>query len=84
VTTLCPGPTKTEFQVRADLAETRLFNGVVMSAEVVARAGYRGMRRGKLLVVPGLLNKTLAFGVRFAPRPVLLRVARWLQGQRNR
>lgn len=84
VTTLCPGPTKTEFQVRADLTETRLFNGVVMSAEAVARAGYRGMRHGKLMVVPGLLNKTLAFGVRLAPRPVLLRVARWLQGQRNR
>lgn len=84
VTTLCPGPTRTRFQIRAELTETRLFNGVVMSAESVAACGYRGLQRGTLVVVPGLWNKLLALGSRISPRRFVVKVARRLQENRRK
>src|SRR5829696_4505545 len=58
VTCLCPGPTRTGFQDRARLGESRLFSVLsVASAADVARAGYDGMMAGRALVVPGLMNK---------------------------
>jgi hypothetical protein len=52
-----------------------------MAADVVARAGYRGFRRGKVIVVPGLRNKLGAFAVRFAPRSLVRKLVKGLQGQ---
>jgi uncharacterized protein len=83
VTTLCPGPTRTEFQNRADVAETRLFTGVVMSAEAVARAGYIGMQKNRPVVIPGAHNKLLGILSRVAPRRLLLTAVRWIQERRR-
>src|SRR5438045_741754 len=48
VTALCPGPTITEFQKRAGIAESGLFqSGLTMDSMTVARIGYRAMMRGK-------------------------------------
>jgi short-subunit dehydrogenase len=49
-----------------------------MTASAVAEAGYRGMMRGKLLVVPGLHNKFGTQSIRIAPRRVVLKVVRRL------
>ena len=68
VSCLAPGPTATEFAAAADLERSRLFSLGVMDAETVARAGHRGFRQGRLLVIPGLKNRLLAFSVRLAPR----------------
>ena len=68
VSCLAPGPTTTEFAATADLQRSRLFSSGVMDAETVARAGHRGFRQGRLLVIPGLKNRLLAFSVRLAPR----------------
>jgi short-subunit dehydrogenase len=77
VTCLCPGPTKTEFGKRARMEGAGLFEGPwVHDAVTVARAGHRGMMRGKRVVIPGLFNRTGAFGVRFMPRRVLTRIVR--------
>lgn len=79
---LCPGPTDTEFQERAEMEETRLGGrgGVrLMSPERVAEAGYRGWKRGKPVVVPGLLNRLGAVGARLAPDAVNLRLVDWLE-----
>ena len=38
-----------------------------MDAKSVARLGYRGFRRGRVIVIPGLKNKLGAFAVRLAP-----------------
>ena len=78
-TCLCPGPTATEFADQADLGSVRLFRIGMMSAGKVAQAGYHGFRRGKVIVVPGLRNKLLAFGVRLVPRLVARKIAGWLQ-----
>jgi len=45
----------------------------------VARKGYEGFRRGRLLVIPGLRNKFGTFMVRFAPRFLVRKVVKFLQ-----
>lgn len=79
VTTLCPGVTETEFQRVAGVEDVPLTKGPLsMSAKAVAEAAYKGMTRGKLLVVPGLHNKIGAQSTRLAPRRVILKVVRRL------
>jgi short-subunit dehydrogenase len=78
VTVLCPGPTATEFQARADMEDSRLRHLGLMDAATVAEQGYRGMMAGKVIVVNGLLNRLLVQSVRFSPRFVVRRVTRLL------
>ena len=47
VTCLCPGPTGTGFQERAQMQESRLLTLAVASAADVARAGFDGMMAGQ-------------------------------------
>jgi short-subunit dehydrogenase len=79
VTILCPGPTATGFQARAAMEESRLFRLGMMSAKAVAEKGYRGLMRGKTIVMPGLKNKILAQSVRFSPRKMVTAIARKIQ-----
>ncbi len=84
VTALCPGPTITEFQKRAGIEGTALFTGpLVMEPSEVARAGYRGMRRGQRLVIPGFGNNVLVQALRVTPRRVATAVARRIQEKRT-
>jgi uncharacterized protein len=75
VTCLAPGPTATAFAAVADMEDSRLFSLGTLSAEEVAKAGYRGFRRGKALVVPGVANRLVAFSVRFTPRWLVRKIA---------
>ncbi|RMH22845.1 MAG: SDR family NAD(P)-dependent oxidoreductase, partial [Gemmatimonadetes bacterium] len=76
VTALCPGATATEFAERAGLEDALGFKVGVASAASVARAGYRGMERGRTLVVPGFQNALLVrVLLRLAPRSLAARVA---------
>ncbi|HEU4559916.1 MAG TPA: SDR family oxidoreductase [Longimicrobium sp.] len=76
VTTLCPGPTHTEFQKQARMEGSRLFRSpAVMDAAIVARIGYRAMLRGKPVVVSGALNRLMAGGTRFIPRRLAGKIA---------
>ncbi len=84
VTALCPGPTITEFQNRAGVGGTRLFHSpLVRDARSVALAGYRGMRRGRRVVVPGLENRLLVEAVRLTPRRLVTAIARRIQETRK-
>jgi uncharacterized protein len=76
---LAPGPTDTAGAARAGMAGTRLFRWGVMDAGSVARAGHRGLRRGRTLVVPGLRNRMVVFSVRLLPRVLAARIAGYLQ-----
>lgn len=79
VTCLCPGATATGFASRAGNDQSRLFKKLrPMDAKTVARAGYRGLLRGKTLVIPGLRNWLVAESVRFSPRKVVTAVSRWI------
>jgi short-subunit dehydrogenase len=79
VTCLCPGVTATEFHAVAGTDAQPLTQGPLsMSAQAVAEAAYKGMVRGRLLVVPGVHNKVGVASVRVAPRGVILKVVRRL------
>jgi uncharacterized protein len=51
---------------------------LAMSARAVAEAAYAGMKRGRLIVIPGVHNKVGAQATRIAPRQVMLKVVRRL------
>jgi short-subunit dehydrogenase len=80
VTALCPGPTPTGFQERANVGNLRGLRLLMrVSPEAVVRAGYHGMKRGTPVVVPGLLNNFLIFIQRFTPRRIAVNVVRRMQ-----
>ena len=83
VTALCPGPTATQFSARAGVTGTRLFQGRNMSADTVARAGYRGVMRGQAVVIPGWGNALLAHLVRWLPPSWVVRGIRSIQRARR-
>ncbi len=81
VTALCPGVTLTGFQEIARVNKIRLVRGPAMSAEQVARIGYRGLIRGQAVVVPGFANQLLTFSVRFTPRSLARSLSRRMMEQ---
>lgn len=82
VTALCPGPTESEFGEKSGAHKQRLFRWLSpMSARTAALAGYRGMQLGCGVVVPGRLNKLLAFGGELPPRFIAMEVNRFLLRQ---
>jgi short-subunit dehydrogenase len=79
VTALSPGPTRTGFQKRGQLEDSRLVRGQIADARSVALAGYRGLMAGKTIVIPGLSNKLIPWVVRLSPRGMVTRVVRRMQ-----
>lgn len=76
VTCLCPGLAKTEFHKRAHMENSRVARQSMMDAATVAEAGYKAMKTGKFIVIPGLKYKFAPWFARFAPRNVVTRVVR--------
>ncbi len=82
VTALCPGPVRTEFQARAGL-QTGLDSALLgVSSRKVALAGYRGLRRNKRAVIPGLGVRIVPLLLRAAPRGLVLAAVGRLQRRR--
>jgi short-subunit dehydrogenase len=85
VTTLCPGPTRTGFAATANAEGNALFKSglmPVMDAATVAHQGYLGLKAGRRVVVPGLINKLGAWAGRVSPRFVTLPLMRALLSSR--
>jgi short-subunit dehydrogenase len=83
-TALCPGPTPTEFQKRANVGNVRGLRMMMrIDPDVVVRAGYDGMMKGKPVVVPGALNNTIIFLLRLFPRRTVTAAVRRVQAQRD-
>lgn len=83
VTVLCPGATRTGFEAAAGAEQTRLFQwSKPMAAREVAEAGYRGLMRGRVVVVPGWRNKLLAMNW-LVPDVLGLEVNRFLLAKRG-
>jgi short-subunit dehydrogenase len=84
VTALCPGPTHTEFSAVAGMRESKVFSvGGRLTARQVAEAGVAAMRRGKVVVVPGLKNRLLIAFQRLVPRSWVVGIVRWMQQKRT-
>lgn len=80
VTALCPGPTSTGFQARAQMEQSRLVSGrQIMGVNTVAQAGYNGLLRGQAVVVPGLMNRLQTLLPRLLPRAVVPQLVRSAQ-----
>jgi len=76
VTALCPGPTETGFQARAEMAGSALIAGKDLPGSVeTADAGYEAMKRGRPYLVTGASSRMFAFGSRFLPRTTTGRIA---------
>ena len=74
ISALCPGPVKTGFFATAGMRRTLLSRLLPMStARSVARDGWQGFKEGRVIIVPGLVNKLVAHGTRFTPRALLRR-----------
>jgi short-subunit dehydrogenase len=81
VTTLCPGPTRTEFAKRAGIENSRMFHekfAQSMDSVAVAAAGFEGMMRGKRLVIPGLMNRISSLAVRLVPIGITTKITKRL------
>jgi short-subunit dehydrogenase len=78
VTTLCPGPTRTGFQEKANMEHSPLFDKKIMSANTVAEEAYKGLMKGKSIIIPGFGNKALVFLLRFVPRTIVPKMVKSL------
>lgn len=80
VTTLCPGPTESEFQQKAHMQKSKLFDFMpVASSKDVAEYGFKAMFKGKRVAVYGTGNKILTKLVGIFPRNMVTAIARNLQ-----
>ena len=86
LTTVCPGPVKTEFATVAGLgdAEENVPGIFWTSAEQVAREAVEGAERGKRVVVPGVINRAGTLAGKHSPRalelPLMMRIWRSQSG----
>ncbi|PKN52122.1 MAG: short-chain dehydrogenase [Deltaproteobacteria bacterium HGW-Deltaproteobacteria-13] len=83
VTCLCPGATKTNWQARAGAENIRLNQVRMIDAKTVAELGYKGLMKGKRVVITGLDNKISVLSAKFAPRIVILKIAGFLTNKRS-
>jgi len=75
VTCLCPPQTETAIFKRANIEDTKLARAKKMDAAIVAEAGYVALKKGRVIVFPGLKSKCLPIFVRVFPRNVLIKMA---------
>jgi uncharacterized protein len=69
VTALCPGPTASGFQDKAAMHDSALVKGKRLpTAAEVAAVGYKAMKRGQRVYIPGVMNWLMAQSPRFTPR----------------
>lgn len=83
VTALCPGPVATGFSAASGMQQVNLQTlPGALDAASVARLGYRAMRRGQAVVVPGIVMKATILAGKFSPRWLVVHITRWLQEQK--
>lgn len=80
VTTLCPGPTKSEFVEVANMQKSKLFDRFPLpSSKEVAEYGFRSMMNGKVVAIHGISNKIFAKIVGVFPRKIVTKAVRKIQ-----
>lgn len=72
VTTLCPGPTDTDFASSAGLGKSLMHRMLPPATSMqVAKAGYKAMLNGKAIEIPSFTNKLSTMAPRFSPRSLV-------------
>lgn len=81
VTALCPGPTATGFEKAAEMKESKMFTFFKpATAKDVAEAGYKALRKGKVLKYYGFSTNLMNILSRLLPRTVSRKFAREING----
>lgn len=75
ISCLCPGGTATDF-LKNNNQKLKGFNPL-MSSEKVARIGLEGALRGKVVIIPGLMNKLFSLFPRLIPSGWNVKLAGW-------
>lgn len=75
VCTLCPGPTKTNFQIKGNLTRSKFFELASMDSHQVALIGLRGLMNDKAVIIPGIRNKLSSLGMKLLPSVLSTRLA---------
>lgn len=78
-TTICPGPTQSNFQTVAHMDGSKLFKrAAIPSSQEVAQFTYEAMKNRKVVAIHGAFNNTMAFAGRFAPRAIVRKISKAL------
>ena len=84
VTAFCPGPTATNFGTRAGFSNEKILGGILsMDSRSVALDGYKGLMKGKPLVVSGWRNWLGTQLIRFVPRQLPIKLIKKIQQKRG-
>jgi len=84
VTAFCPGPTTTGFGRRAGFVNEKIFGDMLsMDSYTVALDGYKGLMKGKPIVISGWKNWLGTKLVRFIPRPLPAKLIKKVQQKRG-
>ena len=80
VTVLCPGPTKTSFQevVSEGINDNKIAFNMACPKQVAAY-GYKAMNKGRVVAIPGLINKFLSILPRMLTRNRTTKIVRKIQ-----
>jgi short-subunit dehydrogenase len=78
VLTVFPGLTRTEFDSVAGVRAGKNADWMYMSAEQCAAIALRALEKNRRLVIPGRLDRVIAFFARRAPFRLVTRVNAWL------
>ena len=70
VSILCPGPVDTNFNNVANVS----FSVKSLSSDYVTNYAIKKMFKNKLVIIPGVMSKIGAFGCKFAPLKLLLKI----------
>ena len=81
VTCVHPGGTRTEFVEVAGMVIDGAANATMMRSDEVVRIALAGMRRRRVHVVTGWMNRLMTWVVAWSPRAISARVAGWMMGQ---
>ena len=79
ISILCPGPVDTNFNNVANV----VFKAPSMPSEKVAKYGIDKALKGKLIIIPGVLNKSVRFFSKVVPDCVLEEVAYHIQRRKR-
>ena len=79
ISILCPGPVDTNFNNVANV----VFKAPSMPSEKVAKYGIDKALKGKLIIIPGILNKSVRFFSKIVPDCILEEVAYHIQRRKR-
>ncbi len=80
ISILCPGPVDTNFNNVANV----VFKAPSMASEKVAKYGIDKALKGKLIIIPGALNKSVRFFSKIVPDCILEEVAYHIQRRKRK